>query len=393
MLFKSFERIDPTPCRYQEPTFDFYERHKSTAAARVRETIHTWLAGYPAELRAELCARFRVEFESALYELFLHELFKRQGTAVRVHPDRGDKGKRPDFEVITATGSVIVEATICNDDAGDRNPNQDVIYDVIDSVACPDFFILVRESNLESGKNPAVRRLRAFLDREIERLDADSLLWEAESSLVNPSYPTRSYEDDGVMIEFEFVPRKRHARGRVGVPNIGMTPVITRWGNGFDTVRDTLAGKAKKYGVLDEPFVIAVNVLSPWICAERDSAEVLFGTKQEYVSAGGLEVGCRVLDDGFWGTAEHPKWTRVSGVILGSVYPTSFARAKLWLVHNPWARHPIPADFWCLPSMRMIGADIVRAEGTRKPSEILGLDELWPGDLFEDLRSSAALAD
>jgi hypothetical protein len=385
MVFGNFDRTDSEPSRYQESSYDFYNRCNSVAISKIRCEIEQWASRYPVDFRDELEARFPSEFESAFFELFLHELLLRQELTVGIHPNVGSKGRRPDFEVRSqeASEAVIVEATLCFDEMTDdgQSPQIKPIYDAVNRISCPAFFIGIRDVVLKSKEQPSIRRIRCLLEQEVERVDPESLLKTVEDG---GACPTVCYDDDVVKMVFEFIPKKREAWGRTGVRPIGMLPISSRWGDGTEAIRKALNAKAKRYGALGLPFVIAVNTLGSWGHGEDERRGVLFGKNQEYVAAGTGELCRRILRDGFWGTANRPKHTRVSAVVLGAVFPSNVRRAKLCLYLNPWAMHPLAPSFWRLPVAMLCDGQILRS-GNMTPGQILGLPDNWPGELFEEL--------
>jgi hypothetical protein len=61
--------------------------------------------------------RLKVDFPSAFFELFLHELLLRLGCNVEVHPDPGTgSSRRPDFLVTDPDGQqFFLEAVLATD--------------------------------------------------------------------------------------------------------------------------------------------------------------------------------------------------------------------------------------------------------------------------------------
>jgi len=385
VIFKKYDRTDPEPARHQESFYEFYDRCKSPAAALIRSELERWAKNYPADCRDELYHRFPGAFESAFFELFLHELFTRQGASVAIHPNVGTKGKRPDFQVVNPPSSqaIIVEAAVCLDEmiGGSQMPMMKSIYDGINEISSPHSFILIHDVILKSGQQPALREIRKSLEGELKRIDPQELLHTTE---ISGRGQTLCYEDRNVKMILEIVAKKRDVWNRPGRPTIGMPPMTTRWGDGSEAIQNTLSKKAKRYGAVEQPFVIAVNTRGSWGHSERESAGVLFGKEQSYIAAETGELCSRPLHDGFWGNAERPKHTRVSAVVLGCVFPANVGRAKLCAYYNPWAVHPMPESFWCLPTMKLDEGRIVWVDTGLTPGSILGLPHDWPGDLFEE---------
>lgn len=376
MIFSDFQRTDPSPSPHGESDYHFYNRCNSAAAARIRSEIETWLSNYPSSHREELVTRFQEDsFSSAFFELLLHQLLIRHGYGVSIHPCVGTKGRCPDFEVQVPGNdqTLILEATLCLDDHEDdaTSGRMSEIYDAINSIDCP-FFIMLRCVKLKSRSHqPSTKRIAAYF-RELGQLNVQ------EASQKSP------YENELVLIEFELIPKPKEAIESETCTNIAKYPFRMRWGDSTKAGRRTLNAKAKHYGPLDKPFVIAVNTIGPWGYHAREHFETLFGTRQEYVEAQTEELRVRILPDGFWGTNESPNYTRVSGVLFASAHPTNVATAGLCLYRNPWASHPLPNCFWKLPTIDFSENKILPTNAMTTVGQILGLPNDWPGELFPE---------
>lgn len=382
MIFDCNERSDGSPSTYSESAYDFFNRHKSAAASRVRNELERWALSYPAESRNELYRRFEVEFEATFFELFLHELFSCQGGKPRIHPDSGNRGKRPDFEIAHPEfpEAILLEAAVYFDEATEFwSPRLKLVFDKINGIDSPDFFVLIKDAVAKSTENPRASRIVSFLTKRLRRLDGDFLLKSAEQGEPLVEF---SYEDALVMLTFQIVPRRRCARGRSGSQNIGVLPVVSRWGNSVQAIRTSLETKSKKYGSLNKPFVIALNSVGDWPQDEQERVESLFGSRQHVVDAFG-EIRTVSIRDGFWGCASEPKHTRVSAVVLGRVCPVSLSNATLCLYHNPWAAYPIPLGLWQLTSAMLKDGKVEYQNSDNRPGDVLGLSSEWPGPLFD----------
>ena len=121
-------------------------------------------------------------------------------------------------------------------------------------------------------------------------------------------------------LEFIAMPKKVEARGRgqrlVGLEAEGMASIP----RADSMIEGAFRKKATRYGQLGTPYLIAINVLEfPVDGDDMDSALT-----------------------NSWGTSASPKNTRVSGVLLATVWNgVSAVHRKLELVPNPSASHPI----------------------------------------------------
>lgn len=83
--------------------------------------------------------------------------------------------------------------------------------------------------------------------------------------------------------------------------------------------------------------------------------------------------------NGFWWGPEGPRYTRVSGVLVGdNLMPWTYGAHALTLYENPWAKVPISGPITKLPRKVPIDGEMRGVEGLR-PREILGLPVGYPG--------------
>lgn len=86
-LFDSIERTYLEAAKHNENTYDYYNISARTDITKVRDALEGWFSGYPKEEKKELKSRFKKDFDSAFYELFLYELFSKLGYKIIIHPD------------------------------------------------------------------------------------------------------------------------------------------------------------------------------------------------------------------------------------------------------------------------------------------------------------------
>ena len=99
-----------------------------------------------------------------------------------------------------------------------------VLYDAINEIDSPDYFLDVLECDPKGPSLPSSRAIRSFLAQNIARTNHSELLgleWE--------SFPTWLFEDEKVRIAVRPIP-KHEARGLEGIRPIGFYPIESRWG-------------------------------------------------------------------------------------------------------------------------------------------------------------------
>lgn len=156
------------------------------------------------------------------------------------------------------------------------------------------------------------------------------------------------------------MPKKVEARGRPGRRAVGMICDGLRAMSTDEVIRDAVGKKATKYGPMDRPYVVAVNVLI-WPLDEIDCIEALYGTVDSFDSAPGR--GTRVVRklNGVLG----PTWnTRVSAIaFFEDVESWTASKRDAVIVHNRFAERPLPFGRLGIPEARHVGR---RQTGTRR---------------------------
>jgi hypothetical protein len=375
-LFDDFERTDPGRAAYSETGFRYLNRSARSDVRRVRELLEAWFARYPTEYQPDLARRFRAAgrrgLEPPFFELFLHELLCRLDFRATVHPQLTATERRPDFLAESDDGtSLILEAAVVSDESKKETSERrqdDRIYDALNELESPNFFLSM-QVHQRCAQAPSARRMRNFLAARLADLDPDS-----------PVPERWDYAGEGWRISFEPI-AKGAARGKPGVRPLGILPMRTKWINTRGAIRKEIAGKATRYGILDRPFVIALNVTSEWGCDDDDVVTALFGTASETFrpTENGVEsLGTRRQADGVWQGPKGPRNTRNSAVlVVKNVQPWNVPQAEMRLYLNPHAQHPLDTAFDRLPRAVVMNSDLRLLDGITT-SDLFGLAHSWP---------------
>jgi hypothetical protein len=154
------------------------------------------------------------------------------------------------------------------------------------------------------------------------------------------------------------------------------------WMNTHGEIRKALENKAKKYGELELPFIIAVNVVANH-CDNIDIMNALYGDESILVTQaadGGLTERNERKLNGAWIGPQGPRNLLVSGaLIFAGLGPWSMGIVTPELFHNPWAQRPLPVSSWPLPyCVADLAAKRVRHEHGKTAREVLDLPTQWP---------------
>jgi hypothetical protein len=384
MPFDNAPRTDHAPKRATETEFAFLNRCAWPAAARVRELLEECLTQYPADELPELLARLRSgdsrHFASATFELFLHEYLRRLGFQLTPHPVLPNgRPTRPDFRVTCPDGqSLYLEAVCASDDDG-RNlaaeARKGVALQVLDSATHANFMVAV-DSEGDPTTQPSGNRLAAAVVRWLDTLDADALLEQAADGY--EALPEMSWQHEDWRVRIRPIPVRAEARGMprrlIGVRNFG-----AGWIDGWTPIRDAVLYKARRYGELDLPLIVAVNV-DTFNLDPIDEAQALFGQEQYAfnVGAGQPEPRFERAPNGAWRGPLGPRGRKCSGAwLFNNLSPYTVALRNQTLYVNPWAHIAPPTAFLQMPHAFVVDDHIQHAEG-RSLREVFALEQAWP---------------
>ena len=340
---------------------DAIVRDPANSSTLWNATIDKWLAEYPSSHREELKRRLQShEPVSALVELTLHAFLKRHDATIQVHSTNASGNtKRPDFLASFPNGhTAVFEAVTVNELGAGAAWTQ--LCHHINSLPS-DFYIQIVRHPTPLGSPPPPRRVKAFLKKELGKLDVRAARPQLEGRTWRS--PECVFIDGEKRIEFDFCPKKEAYRGTTeNIAGLGGS----RWGEAAQVIERAMDDKATRYGAIKYPYVVVVgvNAHSPWDYASEHGEEALFGRP-----SGGLG-GTFVRSDG------GGRHTQVSGAAIGTI-DWRLGKMRMTLYENPYALRPVGAVPWQLDRMVIDQSNRVLQEG-KSVGEVLGLPEGWP---------------
>lgn len=389
-LFDAIPRVLLRPRFDSESEFEYDNISARPGVTAWRDVAEEWFAAYPDEHKRDLRARFRSPASSdhygAFFELYLHELLRVTGHKIEIHPHLETCTNRTDFLATTSNGRMFyVEAVLAHclskkAEAAGRRMAQ--VYDCLNQMHSPNFFVSVHVKGSPASSPPGTR-LRRALEEWLATLNPDEIadLFKSGERVKVPRFP---WSHDGWEIEFEPLPKSTENRGRPGVRPIGIRAPEVRWMDSASEIRGAVKSKAKKYGRLDRPLVVCVNVLD-WI--DRDDVlNALLGDEQTVVSfSGDTVVGQeeRRALNGVFGYEGQPHTRRVSAVVVArDLVPFTMGSVDPELFQHPWPYNKLDEDIW--PTAQWVvnheERRLVPKAGT-PAHEILRLPHPWPVSL------------
>ncbi len=365
-----------------EPHFTYLDRSARPEAGRIRELLEEWVRRVSSSERVRLSVGLRSrddrEFLSAFTELYANELLLRLGYRLGAHPRVPSRRRRPDFLAEMASSQFYLEATAVSDSSAEEWASERVQRLVIDAlnehVVSPNFFLHVRVVGVATSPPPG-RKLARELSAWLDTLDADALVQLPSAGMA--AMPKHTLTARGMRLECVAVPKRPDRRGKAGVRPVGSTFAGVRVSRTYQSIRDAIEKKATRYGPLDKPYVIFVNVDALGLDQEDVFDALLGGSVYRFPLGGGPGTFGRNRD-GAWIGPSGAKNTRVSGVLVaGSLDPWSMCARRVILVQNPFARRPLTGRIaelsgWAPSSGQLVPCDGLRAE------QQLGLPSGWP---------------
>jgi hypothetical protein len=371
-------RTDRDPQRSDESTFAFYNRCSDPVIGLVRDQLEDWFSRYPPgrdrnSVLGQLRSGDRISWNSACWELYVHESVRRFGFAAEPHPSVEGVSSHIDFLATRGDQSVYIECVtpgLPPEEVARRNGIAQLEASLNRSGLLDHWLFLDIEA---CGPKPVpygrfVRALKAWVSQRETEEGADG---PAVGSSQRPEF---RWEREGWRVSVGVGARGPRFRGCSDVrPLAGMTALDGDLGREKATwvvLRELLEEKASGYGRLGAPYLIAMNASDIW----PDSEEAEWSVLGPYPFTPQWEHA------GFFLGAGGPARPGVSGVLLGTaVQLHNAARRGPTLYENPYARYPVPESLaW--PRVRL---STKRIPGV-SPSELFGLPEGWPGTPFAD---------
>ncbi|WP_433344208.1 hypothetical protein [Micromonospora sp. CA-111912] len=386
-IFDDSIRVDHMPRKPNEVEYNFLNRSARPFFAEVRRLLTEWVGQYPSSERNSLIKSMQAGgdqgFESGFWELYLHEAYRRSGYSITVHPEVPGSSKRPDFFMDNGESRFYLEAVKANIAAGTlaekRRLNE--VHAVLEKLPADTFKISFFYSSI--GSQPlATTMLRSQLTEWLASLNPRAVSAAYAANLSRCTLPRYQFEEEGWSLEFAALPLRSEASGKGGPLVVTFGP---RRAGGVDNVtRLTRAvdEKAKRYGKLDAPLVIAVMANTEYPTRDYQIQETLYGLSAAVPRQASKDPS-DLHQDGHWLTRKG--WRRGHApqvVTTSNLKPWLVANVQpsLWTTLEPGVNIPLQ-PLWLAPvSVDTPEPTISRAQPI---NELFGLPGNWlSGDAF-----------
>jgi hypothetical protein len=308
-----------------------------------RELMH-YLDEYPDgahkdDLKGRLYSYTESGFYSVCFELYLYHFLEPRSYRITLHPDVPGSTGHPDFGVECATGDFMVEAVLALD-SQERRAQEQRLNKVIDALRNVRGNVAVWAQLVTALPNAfPLRRVRSFLEREVDQLDATNL--EVPSTITF----TDDFNGTPVIVDF-LVMDKGEEQPVIGAWSMANAQVVTA----HQRIKLAVATKANKYGTLSKPYVIAVWPRTQFPVSGVSAGRALYGDlKVEIPSDRTKPVRTKRALNGIFNTLTkgHVHNRQISAVLLYKerFLESSYER-QLCIYHNPYALIPLPTQIF-----------------------------------------------
>ena len=346
-LFDSFERTCLEFAKHNYNTYEYYNNSARTDMSKVRDTLERWFHNYPEEEKKELKNRFKKDFDSSFYELFLHELFCKLGYDITIHPDLPSSPKKPDFLISKDNLELYIEAKVVKgktmeQEAFERKRNE--LYDNLNKLNTKDFFLNIEDVCFLTQKQPGTKEMIKCIEEELKKIDPDILREELEKNGIQ-NLPKIEYKNRDVHIIVSPIPVSPSTREEKIRP-IGIYPAEAFWGGGEESLKESIEKKAKRYGKLDKPFIVCLNSLDIRTSGKIDVDNAIWGTVAFSWSTNPEskdEKWIRQLD-GVFCDKKGVRLKNLTGVFVSKVCPHNIPVANYWLYEHPFSENKMDFD-------------------------------------------------
>ena len=337
-LFNDKVRVNLEYAHNQQDTYEFYNNSAIEEFATVRNRLNHWFSKYPDGAKKQLKRDFQSNFDSAFFELFVHELFSEQGFYLTPHPTVPNSTKNPDFLAKKGELEIYLEAKVATDESNEERAlkvKQNIIYDAINQINCSDYWISVREISFLSNKQAKLGKIRQSLEENISKYGA-LLVTGGEDTFSERQEKCIPYADENIKIAISLWPCSIKKSRPIGSYLGG-----SYMGGCEESIRNAIKAKGYRYGNLDKPYIVCINSLSYKHTRTEDVYDALFGYQRvkSFENLNNPNQELNGSSDGIFDEYSEHSYASVSGVFVTRVFPSNVHVANHWLVKHPFSNN------------------------------------------------------
>lgn len=369
--------------KYNTNPYEYYQKSSRSDVNEVRKVLESWFTEFPLEERKELKGRFKKEFYTAFYELFLFKLFKNQGFAIQIHPKLKLSKKRPDFLIEKNGLKCFVEAKVCTDKSKAQvgfEKKQNQLFDEINKIRIKGFLLQISELSFLTNKQPRTKELIRLVEKEVSKINRKDLEKDLNENGLD-RIPEIKYENKDLKISIRPMPLVDSVKDKISDTPIGMLPVETFWGGGEESLKDSIIKKARRYGKFEIPYLICINAIGHKTSGKIDIENVIWGSLAWSFSNNPDEKDAKWIrkPDGIFHNDRRATMTNVSGILVTKVFPFSIPNSKYWFYRHPFAKYPFDFEQLDLELNYVKDGQIISQEGENLDI-LFKMSKKWPSE-------------
>lgn len=337
MIFDQKERNDLGPAKQSDSHYSYLDRSARPEAQIIRNVMDEWISFYPVTEHPDFLAKLRssndVNFLSAFFELYLFTLMRKlNATDIAIETDIPNSNSHPDFFAKFPSNEKFYLEACCLSEAKDYLDQESTIDDIAERI-----------NNKLKGRNLG---LSLQWDGNPVRTDFSS----AKLKEIIKWYNGLSEDDvkNKIEINFDFDDWsiKFSTEGKIKSDHRvihAVLPTEARKVTTDERLTSSLRYKGKRYGRLNEKFIIAINIVDGTYNHQVQNA--LFGQEAVEFNSHTREHRSTRVGNGFWRSEVEWIYTRVSAVIVAQkITPWNIFNARpecLEIYHHPFAEFPL----------------------------------------------------
>ncbi len=232
------------------------------------------------------------------------------------------------------------------------------IYDAINQIECPNYWISIEEINFLSSKQAKLSRIKQFLEEQINEY-GELLVAGEEGTYSDQRGKYLTYADENIEIALSLWPCSiKKSR-----------PIGSYLGGGYTggcekSLVSAMKAKGYRYGNLDKPYIVCINSLSHKHTHTEDVYDALFGRQRVkfFNDLNNYNQEFKTSDDGIFGEHYKHSYSSVSGVFITRVFPSNIHVADHWLVKHPHSNNEFDFNKLGLSYVHVHGNSIEKVE-------------------------------
>jgi hypothetical protein len=316
------------------------------ATLKYREELLSYLVEYPegnamGDILGRLCSYTESGFYSACFELYLYHVLNGICKAIYIHPSSPDTTTHPDYKAEISDETFYIEATIALD-SDEKRAQQSRLVQVVDKInnIYGNLALWVQPVTDIPADYP-LENIEKYLRQEVNNRE-----YACSTNTSNIRF-IDTHNNMKVIIDFIVLNE---------VDNL-YAPIVGAWGspeakevNTANQIRRRAGIKAMRYGLLSEPYIIAIQPECEFPLNEKFALNALYGDETWAISLTTEEArqGKRQNNGVFNITCGGEYINRqISAMALyKEVFTRESYNRQLCVFHNPYAFKPLPINIF-----------------------------------------------